>query len=408
MAEMTTSSTSLEVPTEPVDDTLKLQQLGIQCISPGLSSENMDNKMLTTMRISKSIAKEQRRQIEKLGTINNVAETSQSVEAPPVNDTVPSQGSSTLMRPRGKSLRRNRMPRPLNIGGTSINNAGPDGLCALAVESAPAHITNYQQALQQQQNRVLKPRVQYMGKQSLRYGAGGRRAGALVHMGYPPLMPMYPYGPQYYPQSSQPQYSAPMYMMMPHLATACPRINSSYGQQFGPHSAVPTAKPRVQTGSANKVQVDFESFLEGTRQNVIPTRDVFANNTSKWAPLKAQPLSAQEEFFGKRSKLSSDPEVDESGPDAEDTALDVPEEDASTTLKNASAQGSETVSANAPTAHVVPGESIRGEITILDDTFAFEFSSIKDKTDKKMFISICDKVWDESKKLNNGTEKDMQ
>ncbi|AAS54233.1 AGL258Cp [Eremothecium gossypii ATCC 10895] len=227
---MTSSPTSAEAAASES----KLQRLGIECISPGLSSENMDNKMLSTIRRSKTIAREQRQHIEKLG-----------------------EAQHTLARPRGKSLRRTRVPSPLNIG---AGGGGPAG-----VASAPANITHFRQA--------ARPRVQYVGRR--------RRPGAS------PLVPCYdPYV----------AYAQPPYMVVP----------------------VPPVYPRMA---------------------LRPARDERAD--------------------------------DDDDDDADDDA-----------------------------AHA-PGERVRGEITLLDDTFAFEFAPTRDQIDKKMFMSICDKVWDEAKKIKS-------
>ncbi|AGO13620.1 AaceriAGL258Cp [[Ashbya] aceris (nom. inval.)] len=255
---MTSSPTSAEAAASES----KLQRLGIECISPGLSSENMDNKMLSTIRRSKTIAREQRQHIEKLG-----------------------EAQHTLARPRGKSLRRSRVPSPLNIAG----GGGPAG-----VASAPANITHFRQA-------AARPRVQYVGRR--------RRPGAS------PLVPCYdtPYVP----------YAQPPYMVVP----------------------VPPVYPRL---ALAKRAVRDEPYV---------VRD------ERWA---RAPASAREDERAEEGSRS---------PGSED------EED----------------SAPAPT----PGERVRGEITLLDDTFAFEFAPTREKIDKKMFMSICDKIWDESKKINS-------
>ncbi|AET38269.1 Dig1p Ecym_2549 [Eremothecium cymbalariae DBVPG len=422
----------------------KFQRLGIQCISPGLCSENMDNKMLTTIRISKTIAREQRQHIEKLGGASNPIATADSgstssgngVSSPGSETSLAGSQSSlqdTLAKPRGKSLKRSKVPSPLNIG-TANNvargqhvNFHPTG-----VESAPANMTNYRQANHHQRNRVLKPRVQYIGKNSSRQQYS--RRGFPVPMGYPSVLPVYSCGPQY--QSSLGHSQSLLHPCMPmlHPLTAYPRLNVPQPQQQQMSSqTIPSQQGlsyKTRTGSDNtsKIQVDFENFMEGNKQNLVATRDFFANNTSKWAPLKAQPLSAQENFFfGRHShnKSSSDrSDNDDAADRSKDNFID------QSTASSATATGSDSCApensntsecqamsnsmpipprVTSASLNPLPGfasnlptcERIRGEITILEDTFAFEFSTTKDKIDKRMFMSICDKVWDESKKLNS-------
>lgn len=317
----------------------KLQKLGLQCVSPGLANEKMDNRMLTTIKLSKDMEREQREVIMRMSE-------NKEQEKP----TTPTATSS-----RGKSLKRSKIPPPLNIPFTNGNKLRDPG-----IKSAPAHVTQHPRG---------KLRVQYLGK-----GHSRRRYPAMTGIPngrYAMVPPYVTYGAPYWPQ--------PPVASLPY---------QTYQQQYNPylvpapHSAIARTHPMSPqvTKQTSTVQKDFESFMEKNKRSVVGTKDVFSNNVSRWAPLKAQPLSARDEFFFRHeSTETTEPNVDE-------------EEDVEMAIEDGAMPSPATL---APQNTV-----IQGEIKLQQETFAFELSRVQDVTDKKMFMSICDKVWDEAKELS--------
>lgn len=393
----------------------KLLQLGMQCVSPGLSSDNMDNKMLTTIRMSKNIAREQRQHIEKLGAagMEDYAEEEVSTgsERSLGNDSMASI-ASVLTKPPGRFLKRKKVPQPLNIK-NGINYSLQGGFGKICVESAPANISNFHRGQNQrsEQHRVLKPRVKYIGKHSWRQISTGRVPGmGSIPMGPPSLMAlnpyephwypqssnsqylmqMHPYAPQWYPQSFNPQHTIPIHMPIPHPMTAHPRFNI-----HPQHSALNTVTAHLKfkaatVGTSAKSHTDSNNFVEDKKQNMCESRDLSTSHASKWSPLKERSFTAQDEFF-ENSAYGNDKPSESDNICTSNVDIDV---GTSVTIEPANIHAVSENSAN----------RIKGEISIVNDIFSYEFTSIKDQLDKKMFISICEKVWDESKKLNTTTE----
>ena len=45
---------------------------------------------------------------------------------------------------------------------------------------------------------------------------------------------------------------------------------------------------------------------------------------------------------------------------------------------------------------------MQGDIRLMNNNFRFEFPLTSPTVDKKLFLNICGKIWDESRKLNDG------
>ncbi|CUS24421.1 LAQU0S16e01332g1_1 [Lachancea quebecensis] len=409
----------------------RLRELGMQCVSPGFGK--MDNRMLSTLQISKDIAKEQKEAIQKLG-----GDTKCSSPEPKNNagsDTAPSRvsghdsGSSSagdieknVAKAGSKSLKRARIPPPLNIrasgSDSGLRSGKGDNFQFTGARSAPAHITRYPRG---------KSRVQYLGRSTDGEHNARKKARALPNWTYtnnaaitpyayyPPPATAIPYQGGYptawqgalqnpYQSPYIPAYMAPV----PYAMLQAPFAQSLPDQQ-------PAKNP------ASNLQRDFEAYRN--KNPGVGTRDLFGNNKSRWAPIQAQPQSAREEFFGARAKTpvrhssatgtlrsrvaekpkekqaeigsarnSSSREEEKDNNDENDTEeVDLAIEEGAQPISMQGRQNSATSVAN-PT--------MQGEIRLQQDSFAFTFSMLDSATDKKMFMSICDKVWDEAQEIS--------
>lgn len=344
------------------------QMIGLQCISPGLSSEKMDNKMLSTIRKSEDIAKDQRQQIEKLinpETISqNISPTEPDFSINKHNNNNHFTPSSTDHKnmdqnndnKKNKSLKRNKVPPPLNIG---IQKGLPhfSFIRDSNLKSAPPNITH--------QKGILRPRVQYLGKSY-------RNRNQHQHLQYL----------QYLQQQQQCMYQVSTPLIPTMIPQSChptlgPQMNSYYHYCVYPPLS-PFPMTAVSTSSKNynnsaKVATNlphhYDPVIDTNKQGIIGTKDIFLNNPT-------HSLNTRESFF-KKDRDSNGNGSSCSEPDDENVEIAI-EDELSTD----------------------PSSVISGEIKIQSDKFAFDFpNSNQESIDKKMFMSICDKVWDECQML---------
>ena len=195
-----------------------------------------------------------------------------------------------------------------------------------------------------------------------------------------------------------------------------------------PQPAHPMFQPQYQQDVAessvkcptSSLQRDFEAYRN--KNPGVGTRDLFYNNKSRWAPIQAQPQSARDEFFGTRAKVperstsASGPvssqhantpstnadnvNADGEGEEKDNEEVDLAIEEGaqpSQAIRHETAIGSND-SHKTPASSRIPAV-MQGEIRLNLDSFAFSFSMLEHATDKKMFMSICDKVWDEAQEI---------
>lgn len=407
----------------------RLRELGLQCVSPGFGK--MDNRMLSTLQVSKDIAKEQKEAIQKLS-----GDAKSSSPEPKINtdpDTAPSRvsgqdsGSSStgdieknVAKAGPKSLKRARIPPPLNIrasGSDSGSRSGKgDNFQFTGARSAPAHITRYPRG---------KSRVQYLGRSTDGEHNARKKARALPNWAHMNNAAMTPYA--YYPPPATAipyQGGYPAWQGAPQNPYQSPYIPAymapvPYAMLQAPF-AQSLPDPQTAKNPASNLQRDFEAYRN--KNPGVGTRDLFGNNKSRWAPIQAQPQSAREEFFGARARTpirqssaagasrprpvekTKDKQAD-SGParnnSSKEDDKDNNDDNDTEEVDLAIEEGAQPIPMHARqnSAASVANATMQGEIRLQQDSFAFTFSMLDSATDKKMFMSICDKVWDEAQEI---------
>ncbi|KOG96260.1 Dig1p [Saccharomyces eubayanus] len=345
-----------------------------------------------------------------------------------------------------KSLKRSKVPAPLNLSESnnsthatnsregslaSSNSAYFPPISNQSIKSAPAKVT---------QHSKFQPRVQYMGKASSRqsiqvnnntganYGkAPMPSAGMMTAMN--PYMPMNRYimSPYYNPYGLPPPHMANKPMMTPY---------GSYPYPMAPRTSVPfamqsnSARPYEEneygaTGYRNKRVNDFsDSPLSGTASAGKPRRsEEGSGNSSVGSSANASPtrqrtdlgpadvIHAEEYHFERdpllsanskatsastsmsRGRGSSSPRTREAEPDEDDEeGTDLAIEDGAVPTPTFTTFQRSLQQQQSPTL-------LQGEIRLSSHIFAFEFPVSSSNVDKRMFMSICNKVWNESKEL---------
>ncbi|QHS76682.1 Dig1p [Saccharomyces paradoxus] len=350
-----------------------------------------------------------------------------------------------------KSLKRGRVPAPLNLSDSNTNThacSSKEGSLASSnsahfpsvinqsVKSAPAQVT---------QHSKFQPRVQYLGKassrQSIQVNNNSNNYGK-VHMpsagvmtAMNPYMPMNRYimSPYYNPYGIPPPHMLNKPIMTPY---------GSYPYPMGPRTSIPFAMQGGNTrpyeeneygGSSyrnKRVNDSYDSPLSGTAstgktrrseegsRNSSPGSSANASPTQQRTDLRptSDMIPTEEYHFERDALLSANTkarsaststststsistnrdrsswheaeanEEDEEGTDLaiEDGAVPTP---TFTTFQRASQPQQQSPSL------------LQGEIRLSSHIFAFEFPLSSNNVDKKMFMSICNKVWNESKEL---------
>ncbi|SCU95272.1 LANO_0E09846g1_1 [Lachancea nothofagi CBS 11611] len=395
---------------EPTDkeNRERLRRLGMQCVSPGFGK--MDNRMFSTIQLSKDIAKEQKEVIQKLSTRqSDVFKNSESGDEATVKQVVESNQESepssvgnfqdSSSKKSSKSLKRSRIPPPLDIDSSATNedytksrnnatSARGTSNRFMGARSAPAHITRYPRG---------KSKVQYLGR--VNDLESHLRKKPKVQPSWQPMAnaPFTPYA--YYP---------PPNTAMPYHMGYAPYQNAYQT----PYMMAPVPYAMMQQSSyadpptRSTLQRDFEAYR--SQNPGVGTRDLFGNNESRWAPIQAQPQSARDEFFGsrvrqpparssagnKRSEASKSFDSPNRRCDSDNEEVDLAIEDGAEPTNGLTDTPTDRVTC--ASANKNPLEAtMAGELRLQQESFAFSFSLLESATDKKMFMSICDKVWDE-------------
>lgn len=343
-----------------------MSQYAMKCLSPGLPPLNPT--MQSTFLISKSIEAQQRQLIASRQTPTGLTAPLESLSIP----------SST------KRLKRNAPP-PLNLS-SSTTPIRP------TIMSAPSH--HYHQFQQ-----FFTPHT--ASKPTFNNTVKKRPKPSQF---YPQFTPMTPYGVRRPHSTSIPYHKRP--------GTAHAGVYARNGIKTGiPKSAIPprTGIPRTAVvAGPTQGAARYRGFRMKREEGVV---DVFTQG-ERMAPLVAQPLSAQREFFdhgeismrnsntarippssaksasaasfprSKGSKLSEDEKINEDSEsdDVESNAIE-PEAKVGLTTKS----------------------EVVGELKILNNVFRFGFARVADneEEDKQRFLNHCSRAWEEFVKLGN-------
>lgn len=356
----------------------RLYQLGVLCASPGLTKNNLTNEMLSNIDKSKAIKNDQRKiistihKVEENATSGSIEDTvskvtepieklSQSISFELSNSSsnhssnVSSTTSSKFDSSRSTSLKRKRIPPPLNLSANKKSNneivtstttrkrfnsnhrlkylSSSGNSSSNIAKSAPPNILHFpgrtsKSLLQQQQQYQDEERNNnsidsyYKRKTSQDYFNGG--------------VSMYQYNP-YYPYPP----TIPMHMMMGSPGSELtPHFYSPYGYPAGPPPPPPPPAGYM---------IPYP-YMYHTPPYSNPTTAVDVEE-----PLKED------------GEISNKPDEKEAEPN-----------------DNKEQQ---------------PDNMITGDIRIMNNIFTFEFPH--DETlDKHMFLSICNKVWNENLELS--------
>ncbi|SCU88228.1 LAFA_0E11452g1_1 [Lachancea sp. 'fantastica'] len=378
----------------------RLKRLGMQCVSPGFGK--MDNRMLSTIQLSRDIAKDQKEAIHKLSTRqtetfkNNdsddevvpkqVEQTNQDVQPSSLDSTEQENHKRTQ-----KSLKRGRVPPPLNIGSSGANGDDTRARAAhfhgsqfLGAKSAPAHITRYPRG---------KSRVQYLGRTTSKTDARIRKKPR-ANSSWPFMMnpPFTPYGYYQMPQTA----AVPYHMGYGSFQNA---YQAPYMMTSFPYAMMQTPFADPSSAPTRTLQQDFDNYR--SQNPGVGTRDLFGNNESRWAPIQAQPQSARNEFFGSRTMPNTSFKTENTETQARPDNISNGDESDNEDADLAIEEGAEPNTAEmAQSGDGLAGvETLHGELRLHNDNFGFSFALLEAATDKKMFMSICDKVWDDFQAL---------
>ncbi|EJS42176.1 dig2p [Saccharomyces arboricola H-6] len=125
----------------------KLKQLGMQLVSPGLDEDRLSKKMISKIKMSRDIEKNQKLLISKL------SQKDENHANKPPAITVSSPEKTMPFKPRNHSLKRKKIPPTLNFSTIQPSSQ------LHASKSAPPNITKFPQ-------QQINARVRYMGRVS--------------------------------------------------------------------------------------------------------------------------------------------------------------------------------------------------------------------------------------------------
>ncbi|CAI4059440.1 Dig2p SKDI_04G6820 [Saccharomyces kudriavzevii IFO 1802] len=186
------------------NDPGKLKQLGMQLVSPGLDEDRLSENMISKIKKSKDIEKNQKLLISKL------SQKDEDHTGRPPAITVSSPDRTMSFKSRNHSLKRKRIPSALNVSGVRSSSQWH------ASKSAPPNITRFPQ-------QQINPRVRYMGRVApAAQDYPSPTANPYMTAAYPfpytglPPVPYYPYisTPTHthsYEGCYPPMYPTPMY-----------------------------------------------------------------------------------------------------------------------------------------------------------------------------------------------------
>ncbi|CCE62323.1 hypothetical protein TPHA_0C01670 [Tetrapisispora phaffii CBS 4417] len=365
----------------------KVQKIGMLCVSPGLHSETLNDKMLSTLKVSEDMEKAERSR-----RVSDVSDSMQNIPRKQID----TQEDLMLVKDQLKDLKKNSLnrksiPAPLAINDDTTNmksgfrSSRIQGRNTFITNDAPFSNTNTLRsapACVTKHTIQKRPRVQYCGKTPRmnppntstsnypRVPFHRRQASSEFPTNFTPFQNQYvspaPVDPYMYPPYYIPHpsghYLVPNVMgFTPQSPVAGPmpfNINRSANPMFSPQVSLYQTWPKQDIKITNK------------RENTI-----FNKNNSE--PVH---INLSENSTSKDSKS-----------DDESTALALDDEDISDN--------------NESTIETKVKEMIDGEISLLGHEFKFEYQKSSRKMDKKIFISVCNKIWDDTFELEKRTNQ---
>ncbi|CAI4053449.1 hypothetical protein SKDZ_16G2200 [Saccharomyces kudriavzevii ZP591] len=340
-----------------------------------------------------------------------------------------------------KSLKRGKVPAPLNLldsntsthassskegSSASSNSVQFPSITSQGVKSAPAQVT---------QHSKFQPRVQYLGKassrQSIQVNNNSSTCGKIpmpsagIMTAINPYMPMNRYimSPYYNPYGIPPPHMMNKPIMTPYGPYPYPigpRSSIPFGMQGGNtrsfeeneygasgyrnkrgnDSSDSPLSGTASTGKSRRSEEGSRNSSAGSSANVSPTHQHTDLGPADVIPAEEYHLE-QDALLSANTKTRStstststsrgswhDAEPNEDDEEGTDLAIEdgaVPTPTFTTFQRSLQQQQSPTL--------------LQGEIRLSSHIFAFEFPLSSSNVDKRMFMSICNKVWNESKEL---------
>lgn len=393
----------------PGDGDKAMSEFAIKCVSPGLPP--LSAKMRSTVLMSKTIEAQQRhiiaqriaattpgeRENDKTGEENDdvsVTPSTSGLTNHMEDLSIPSSVTSN------KRLKRDKVPSPLNLG---LANGAPRPL----IKSAPIYNVRPQHFTPSTARRATFRK----GPPTAGPGLSSHRAPPGVQIrGRPMMTPLTPHDStllgRQVPTSAYP-YPRPQTSTVAHFGrravpkTATTLRNPASYRTGPPITHQQMARYQQQLAYQQHQWAKFKQYQD--TQKVSHVTDVFQGEGTRFAPLEAQPLSAQRNFFdlesgpirpqvisaGKRNKKkdriteeSGDENVndDDDGDDKDDPESAAIEEDAEvgTTLQ-------------------FDGK-VSGALKLGNNIFKFDLERYG-STDKERFLKHCAAAWDQFAKI---------
>lgn len=340
-----------------------------------LGLHRVTERMLNTIKASKDIERNQRNVISKLALKSNgeeeeEEEEDESSEEGDDGDDEDEDGDKNsileatkkrtieLKASKGTSLKRKKVPPALDLSSCSSGSTtAPNSNLSTAmdrrhtrhgiVESAPPNVSRFPRSTFTSRP-IGKPRVQYLGK-TRQIPPLPQQQGYKLKTPFVPRMPLPPWQQQqYYPYSYAAATAAPA------PAPMLQAYQRPYNYPIPPRSAIPVQMPYYQ---------EYKGYTPYTttqrkRPQQMTTATTAVNDSDDLRNREIESNQNQPHQETEYSQLTVDDD---------------------TTFSSAS------------------DELMQGEIRIQRDVFSFEFPGNSPAIDKKMFMSICDKVWDESR-----------
>ncbi|CCF59550.1 hypothetical protein KAFR_0H01400 [Kazachstania africana CBS 2517] len=325
----------------------KLQKIGLLCVSPGLQEEGLDNKMLSTIETSKAIEKDQKSVVSNLSLSSSSSSENKDVSHLIVqqnenNGKVEDVITSAKEDSEEPEVKQSESPSSLlQLSQKSLKRSKippPIGIPNSNSSSRTNSTAASKPSTGKQSAGISKPRVKYLGKT---------------------------------PKFSN---SIANYARIPRTAFLPSTTSQLY---MTPFSHQPLAPP-------HPMQFHYPPYSAYGMYPYMPR-----NSTPYYQDF---PPMAQSIYPATRGQ-SQEPEESEFDDEDEEEEEEEEEESADLAIEDGATP--------TPifTRHPIHNDTISGEIRIMQDRFSFDFNLKSESVDRKMFLSICNKIWKESKEL---------
>jgi hypothetical protein len=331
-----------------------MSEFALQCASPGLPP--LSATMKTTVLLSKNIEQQQRQIIAQRTGADTAVDDEENVDKKTPSTSGLTDTMEELSIPStnsNKRMRRNNVPTPLDL--KSAHTAQRP-----IIKSAPIYSMPHQFFTP-----ATARRSQFKKHQPLR--------SAVPHRFMRPttMTPLTQVSPSAYPyRQRQPQ--------IPKTATT---LRHPVMMAGAPLTQQQMSRYQQQLAYQQQQWAKFKKYKE----SVSHVTDVFEGEGSRFAPLEAQPLSAQRKFFDVKPQIITREPLNEEDEDEDDEGNDDPE--------SAAIEDDATVGMG-----ITKEQVVYTELKLGNNVFKFEFER-HGESDKQRFLNHCATAWDQYNKL---------